>query len=80
VQILTPQKNSPLNLNISIKTIQNFALILKPIEKNIKTFLPNIEKNIILQLFAGESHQVVKITVTYLAAMRHSDMSYLVLT
>jgi hypothetical protein len=31
-----------------------------PIEK---TFLTNILKNIIWHLFAGESHQVVKITV-----------------
>ncbi len=30
-----------------------------------KTFLTNILKNIILHLFAGESHQVVKITVPY---------------
>ena len=32
---------------------------------NWKTFLTNILKNIIWHLFAGESHQVVKITVTY---------------
>ena len=32
---------------------------------NPKTFLTNIVKNIIRQLFAGESHQVVKITETY---------------
>jgi hypothetical protein len=32
---------------------------------NWKTFLTNIVKNIIWHLFAGESHQVVKITVTY---------------
>ncbi len=34
---------------------------------NWKTFLTNILKNIIWHLFAGESHQVVKITVTYSA-------------
>jgi hypothetical protein len=33
----------------------------RPIEK---LFLTNIFKNIFLPLFAGESHQVVKITVT----------------
>ncbi len=32
---------------------------------NWKTFLANILKNIIWHLFAGESHQVVKITVPY---------------
>ncbi len=32
---------------------------------NWKTFLTNIFENIIWHLFAGESHQVVKITVTY---------------
>jgi hypothetical protein len=32
---------------------------------NRKTFLTNILKNIIWHLFAGESHQVVKITVPY---------------
>ncbi len=32
---------------------------------NQKTFLTNILKNIIWHLFAGESHQVVKITVPY---------------
>ena len=31
----------------------------------LKNFLTNILKNIIWHLFAGESHQVVKITVTY---------------
>jgi hypothetical protein len=31
----------------------------------LKTFLTDIFKNIIWHLFAGESHQVVKITVTY---------------
>jgi hypothetical protein len=30
-----------------------------------KTFLTNIFENIIWHLFAGESHQVVKITVPY---------------
>ncbi len=30
---------------------------------NLKTFLTNIFENIIWHLFAGESHQVVKITV-----------------
>ena len=30
----------------------------------LKKFLTNILKNIIWHLFAGESHQVVKITVT----------------
>ncbi len=32
---------------------------------NWKTFLTNIFENIIWHLFAGESHQVVKITVPY---------------
>jgi hypothetical protein len=32
---------------------------------NWKTFLANIFENIIWHLFAGESHQVVKITVPY---------------
>jgi hypothetical protein len=32
---------------------------------NWKFFLTNIVKNIIWYLFAGESHQVVKITVTF---------------
>jgi hypothetical protein len=32
---------------------------------NWKTVLTNILKNIIWHLFAGESHKVVKITVTY---------------
>jgi hypothetical protein len=31
----------------------------------LQNFLTNILKNIIWHLFAGESHQVVKITVTY---------------
>ncbi len=31
---------------------------------NWKTFLTNILKNTISHLFAGESHEVVKITVT----------------
>jgi hypothetical protein len=35
---------------------------------NWKTFLTNIFENIIWHLFAGESHQVVKITVPYWAA------------
>ncbi len=30
-----------------------------------KTFLTNILKNIIWHIFAGESHQVMKITVPY---------------
>jgi hypothetical protein len=30
----------------------------------LKNFLTNLLKNIIWHLFAGESHQVVKITVT----------------
>ena len=34
---------------------------------NWKTFLTNIFENIIWHLFAGESHQVVKITVPYCA-------------
>jgi hypothetical protein len=39
---------------------------------NWKTFLTNILnlKNIIWHLFAGESHQVVKITVTYICSVR----------
>jgi hypothetical protein len=35
----------------------------------LKNFLTNILKNIIWHLFAGESHQVVKITVTYLTTL-----------
>jgi hypothetical protein len=35
----------------------------------LKNFFPNILKNIIWHLFAGESHQVVKITVTYPARL-----------
>ncbi len=38
---------------------------------NWKTFLTNILKNIIWHLFAGESHQVVKITVPYSAQMQY---------
>jgi hypothetical protein len=34
---------------------------------NLKTFLTNIFENIIWHLFAGEPHQVVKITVPYCA-------------
>ncbi len=37
---------------------------------NWKTFLTNILKNIIWHLFAGESHQVVKITVPYWACAK----------
>jgi hypothetical protein len=35
----------------------------------LENFLTNILNNIIWHLFAGESHQVVKITVTYWAPM-----------
>ncbi len=41
------------------------------IRKKWKAFLTNILKNIIWHLFAGESHQVVKITVTYSPVTAH---------
>ncbi len=40
---------------------------------NWKTFLANILKNIIWHLFAGESHQVVKITVPYPALIPRNE-------
>ncbi len=46
----------------------------------LKNFLTNIFKNIIWHLFAGESHQVVKITVTYYTVSLDSSWRNLLIT